>query len=144
MPSHVVNPLPMNAALFYYNQFMNNYAFPHTYNGKLYTHSIPSSFLYNTVNNGCVWLITLIVGVAGYSVYFDLDTETSQVLSLSQLNQAGVRDPVLQYNQSIQPWEGYLSDGRSPMAPTDKMVDGLGIAFINGPDLLPIYCSYPL
>ena len=142
--SSIVNPLSMDTALFYYNQFMDNYSFPHTYNGKLYTHSIPSSFLYNTVKDGCLWLVTLIVGVAGYSVYFDSDTETSKVLSLDQLNKSDVRDPALQYNQSIQPWEGLISDGRSPMAPTDKVVDGLGIAYINGSDLLPIYCSYPL
>ncbi len=142
--SSVVNPLSMDTALFYYNQFMDNYSFPHTYNGKLYTHSIPSSFLYKAVNDGCLWLVTLIVGVAGYSVYFDSDTVTSQILSLDQLNKSGVRDPAIQYNQTIQPWEGLLSDGRSPMAPTDKVVDGLGIAYLNGADLLPIYCSDPL
>ena len=142
--SNVVNPLSMNTALFYYNQFMDSYSFPHTYNGKLYTHSIPSSFLYNAVNDGCLWLVTLIVGVAGYSVYFDSDTVVSQILSLDQLNKSGVKDPALQYNQTLQPWEGLLSEGRSPMAPTDKIVDGLGIAYLNGSDLLPIYCSHPL
>ena len=140
----IVNPLSMNNALTYYNQFMDNYYLPHNYNGKLYKHSIPSSFVYNTVKDGCLWLLTLIVGVAGYSVYFDNDTETSKVLSLDLLNRAGVRDPALQYNSSIVPWEGVLSDGRSPMAPVDHVVNGLGIAYLNGSDLLPIYRADPL
>ena len=142
--STVINPMSMNTALYYYNQFMDNFAFPHNYNGKLYTHSVPSSFIYYTVKDGCVWLLPLILGIGGYSVYFDDDTQTSKLLSLELLNGAGVKDPALVYNSSIIPWEGLLSEGRSPMAPTDKIVDGLGLPYLNGEDLLPIYRADPV
>ena len=142
--TNILNPLSMNTAKYYYLFFMENYALPHNYNGHIYTHSVPSSFVYNTIKDGCLWLITLIIGVGGYSIYFDYDTTISKVLSLDILNQAGVKDPALRYNSNITPWEGLLSDGKSPLAPTDHVVSGLGLPYLNGEDLLPIYRADPL
>ena len=134
----------MNTARYYYSYFMEHYSQPHNYNGYIYTHSVPSSFVYNTIKDGCLWLLTLIMGVGGYSMYFDDDTTVSKVLSLDMLNKAGVKDPALKYNSTLTPWVDTLYDGRSPLAPTDNIVSGLGLPYLNGEDLLPIYRADPL
>ena len=141
---YIVNPLSMNTARYYYSYFMEHYSQPHNYKGYNYTHSIPSSFVYNTIKDGCLWLLTLIMGVGGYSVYFDDDTTVSKVLSLGLLESAGVKDPALKYNSTLTPWVGLLYEGRSPLAPTDNVVSGLGLPYLNGEDLLPIYRADPL
>ena len=131
-------------ACYYYNMFLTKYSKSHNYNGKNYSHSIPSSFVYHLVRDNCIWLLNLIMGVAGYSMYFDEDTETSKVLTKELLDAAGVIDPVVQYKSSIVPWSGLTSSGKSPWAPVDKVVTGVGIAHFNRGGLDPFYHCSPI
>lgn len=131
---------PMDKAVDYYATFLNKYADAHNYNGKSYKHAIPSSFVYNLVKDDCIWLLTLLVGVAGYSVYFDSDTETSRVLSKELLDSCGVKDPALSYKSSLEPWSGLLSQGKSPTDPiSGNVTTGVGIAHYNASGLGKFY-----
>lgn len=133
-----------DTACTYYKIFLNSFSKPHNYNGKNYDHSIPSSFVYHLVRDNCIWLLNLIMGVAGYSVYFDADTETSRVLSKGLLDAAGVVDPVVSYKSSATPWSGLTSSGKSPWAPVDKMTTGVGIAHFNRGGLEKFYKCSPI
>lgn len=127
-----------------YKLFMEKYAKTHTYNGKNYSHSIPSSYVYSLVKSGNVWLLSLIMGVASYSVYFDDSSESSQVISRELLDKAGVKDPCLSYKSSITPWTGTVGEGKSPWQPVDKLTTGLGIAHMQKGGLEPFYKSDPI
>ena len=132
--------LPLDKAVDYYNLFLTKYAERHNYNGTGYTHSIPSSFVYNLVKDDCLWLLTLLIGVAGYSVYFDNDTTASRVISKSLLDECGIKDPALKYKSSLEPWTGLLSKGKSPTDPISGAVTtGVGIAHYNASGLGKFY-----
>ena len=133
-----------DTACTYYRMFLSNFSKPHNYNGKNYDHSVPSSFVYHLVRDNCVWLLNLIVGVAGYSVYFDADTETSKVLTKELLDAAGVVDPVVSLKSSATPWSGLTSSGKTPWAPVDKMTTGVGIAHFNRGGLEKFYKCSPI
>ena len=122
-----------------YKEFLSKYSRSHNYKGKNYTHSISSSFVYKLVKNNCIWLLSLIMGVAGYSVYFDDDTEASKIITKEMLDQTGVTDPVLTYKSTITPWSGLTSVGKTPYAPVDKVVTGVGIAHFNRGGLESFY-----
>lgn len=123
----------------FYYEFLHKYSDPHDYNGKNYKHHIPSSFVYRLIKGNCVWLLTLIMGVAGYNMYFDDDSEASQVLTLEKLNAAGVTDPVLKYNSKITPWEGRISGGKRATDPVSRWSTGLGICHYQGQKFKDIY-----
>ena len=134
----------LDIALSHYLKFLHSYSKSHNYNGKNYTHSIPSSFVYTLIKDNCIWLLNLIIGIAGYSVYFDDSTESSKVISLDLLNKANVQDPCLKLKSTIIPWTGLLSSGKSPYSPVDKVVTGLGIAHFNKAGLPPFYKGEPI
>lgn len=131
---------PMDKAVNYYSEFLSKYANAHNYNGKSYKHAIPSSFVYNLVKDNCIWLLDLLVGVAGYSVYFDNDSIASKVISKELLDQCGVKDPALAYKSSLEPWSGVLSQGKNPTDPiSGNVTTGVGIAHYNASGLGKFY-----
>jgi hypothetical protein len=127
-----------------YSEFLFKYSEPHDYKGKRYKHHIPSSFVYRLIKGNCVWLLTLIMGVAGYNMYFDDDSEASQVLTLEKLNAAGVTDPVLKYDSKITPWEGKISSGKQALDPVKRPSTGLGICHYQAPTLKKFYTAKTL
>lgn len=131
--------LSLDKAVNHYATFLSKYANAHNYNGRSYKHSIPSSFVYNLVKDDCMWLLTLLVGVAGYSVYFDNDTEASKIISKEMLDACGVKDPALQYKSTLEPWTGLMSQGKSPLNPVDTVTTGVGIAHYNASGLGKFY-----
>ena len=130
----------------HYSTFLESYAKPHNYNGRKMQHSIPASFLYSLVKDNCIWLLNLIMGVAGYSVYFDSSVESSRVISKEMLDEAGVKDPCLTVSSKIEPWIGLTSSGKSPFAPVDSNppVPGVGIAHFNKGGLASFYYGNPI
>jgi hypothetical protein len=128
----------------YYNKFLKEYADPHNYNGKKYDQHIPSSFVYGLIKDNCVWLLTLIMGVAGYRMYFDDDTIASRVISKEALDAAGVQDPVLRYKSSITPWEGTVSSGKRATDPVKRWSTGVGICHYQGEPFKYLYKGEPV
>lgn len=135
--------LSLKTALDLYSEFLDKYWAQQEYKGKYYYHNIPSSFLYKLVKNNCIWLVNLIIGVAGYAIYFDDDTEASRVISKQLLDEAGVRDPVLDYGTK-NPWTDITSEGKQPSNPVNKLTTGVGIAHYNKGGLIPFYKASPL
>ena len=128
----------------YYNTFLKEYADPHNYNGKQYDQHIPSSFVYNLIKDNCVWLLTLIMGVAGYRMYFDNESKSSRVISKEALDESGVTDPMLKYKSTITPWEGTVSGGKRATDPVKRWSTGVGICHYQGSPLKHLYRGDPV
>lgn len=128
----------------HYKEFLDKYASSHNYNGKNYTHSIPSSFVYRLVRDNSIWMLSLIMGVAGYSMYFDDDTESSRVITKEMLDNAGVKDPVLSYKSTLTPWTGVTSTGKRPDDPVSRVTTGVGICHFNRGGLEDFYHAGPV
>ena len=143
-----MNKLSLNTALTLYKEFIDNYAQPHQVKvkgkpeGKTYNHHIPASFLYKLVKANCIWLVDLIIGVAGYAIYFDDDAEASRVISKELLDEAGVRDPVLDYKKNA--WTDITSTGKNPLNPCNEITTGVSIAHYNRSGLASFYRAEPI
>lgn len=138
------NKANFDSACNLYIEFLEKYSIPHNYNGRKFSHSVPSSFIYSCIKENSIWLLNLIVGVAGYSIYFDSESDSSRVITRAMLEASGVKDPCLQLKSTLEPWTGLLSSGKSPYSPVDKMVTGVGIAHFNRGGLAPFYKASPI
>ena len=124
-----------------YNEFLTKYS-------NSSDHSIGSSLVYKLIKSNQLWLLSLLVGVAGYSVRFE--EETSSVLSKELLDASGVIDPVTKYKSSIKPWTGRIAGGKNPGDPVTNRSLGIGIAHFQAGALSGFYkgtnlsCSIPL
>lgn len=124
-----------------YNEFLTKYS---TSND----HSIGTTLIYRMIQSNQLWLLSLLMGVAGYSVRFE--SETSKVLSKDLLDAAGVIDPVVNYKSNIKPWTGRIAGGKNPGDPVTNRSLGIGIAHFQAGALAGFYkgtnlsCAVPL
>lgn len=130
----------MDAACVIYKKFLAKYA-------KSSSHSIGSSLVYEMVSGGHVWLLQLLMGIAGYTLTFE--KETAAYFSADKMAAAGITDPVNRYSSKIAPWSGKTSSGKNPYDPVSNASLGIGIAHYQAGALASFYsgatltCSVP-
>lgn len=128
-------PIDLTAAAQLYRDFV-------TTDADSRTHTVSSAWIYRCIAGRHTWLLSLIMGVAGYAVRWD--AASSSVLSAELLQAAGVVDPAHAAYRSLAPWTGKTSTGKHPRDPVANPSLGLSIAHYQGAALADFYRATPL
>jgi hypothetical protein len=106
-------------------------------------HTIPSEFVIRCVNHNAIWIIALLIGVAGYAIEFS--ESTSNRLSIELLNKHNIYDPCFKRGLVSKPWVQKTSLGKRPTDPICKQdKSGLSIANFDAEGLIDFYTEKSL